>query len=77
VGVLLTPINLIFLLVCCVVLVVPYWQIFKKAGMPAPISLLMLVPLVNVILLYVLAFSDWKVTPVPYPPQQLPGDRQL
>ncbi len=55
----------IVLILCCmivvflVILVIPYWQIFKKAGHPAAFGLLMCIPLVNLIMLYYLAFSDW------------------
>jgi hypothetical protein len=46
-----------------VVLVIPFWQIFKKAGKSPALSLLMLIPFVNLIVLYVLAFSRWNPTP--------------
>jgi len=42
------------------IVVIPYWQIFKKAGFPPAISILILLPLVNLIVLYYVAFSDWK-----------------
>lgn len=45
------------------IVVVPYWMIFKKAGFPPVLGILMVVPLVNIALLYVLAFSQWKVVP--------------
>ena len=45
------------------IVVIPYWQIFKKAGFAPALSLLVLIPLVNLIVLYVVAFSDWKVGP--------------
>ena len=45
------------------IVVIPYWQIFKKAGFAPALSLLVLIPLVNIIVLYVVAFSDWKVGP--------------
>ena len=47
------------LLVAAALIVIPFWQIFSKAGYSGWLSLLMLLPLVNVIALYVLAFSDW------------------
>ena len=50
------------------VLVIPFWQIFKKAGMSPFLSLLMLAPLVNLVMLYVLAYSRWN----PAPPSQNP-----
>jgi hypothetical protein len=39
-------------------------MIWKKAGFSPWLSILMIVPLVNFIMLYVLAFIDWKVVPV-------------
>lgn len=74
-----------FILFCMVVVwaivIVPFWQIFKKAGLTPALSLLMILPLVNLVMLYVLAFSRWNVIPAgpeyppypaPYPPPQ-PG----
>ena len=40
--------------------ILPYWKIFGKAGFPPAISLLMFVPLANLIVLYYVAFTDWK-----------------
>lgn len=40
-------------------IVVPYWKIFKKAGFAPELSLLMIVPLANVIIPFFLAFSEW------------------
>lgn len=47
------------LLITVFVLVVPFWQICKKAGYPGMLSLLMLIPLLNLGLLYFLAFAKW------------------
>jgi hypothetical protein len=41
------------------VTLVPYWKIFKKAGFAPALSLLTLVPLVNVIVPFFLAFAEW------------------
>ncbi len=41
------------------VLLFPFWFIFGKAGYPRWLSLLLLIPLVNVVVLYFLAFSTW------------------
>jgi len=65
------------ILIGSLIVIVPYWMIFKKAGFPAFLGILMVVPGVNIALLYVLAFSQWKVAPsspnvyhMPnYPPQ--------
>lgn len=70
VGELLQPWHLIifaffFLPIFTVIAVVPYWMIFKKAGFAPALSLLMIVPILNLIVLFVVAFAQWKVVPVP------------
>jgi len=59
------PWHMILLLFISGFYIVPFWQIFKKAGFPGALCLLMLLPVVNVILLYVVAFSKWNVVPAP------------
>lgn len=62
---------IILLLVSCIVLpitIIPYWMIFKKAGFAPALSLLTLIPGVNLIVLYVIAFSEWKIGPARVPP---------
>lgn len=49
----------LMMLVMAAVVIVPFWFIFSKAGYSGWLSLLMVVPLVNLILLYFLAFSRW------------------
>ena len=51
----------IFLLVGVVVYIVPLWRITQKAGFPGVLSLLMLVPVLNLVLLWVFAFIKWPV----------------
>jgi hypothetical protein len=61
----------LIILICVAVIIIPFWFICKKAGFSPWLSLLNLVPLGNLILLYVLAFAQWKVVPAPqlgYPP---------
>jgi hypothetical protein len=43
------------------IIVVPCWRIVGKAGYSGALSLLTLVPLVNIILLWVFAFSNWPI----------------
>jgi ABC-type transport system involved in cytochrome c biogenesis permease subunit len=66
----------VFGLIAAVIIIIPLWFIWKKAGFSPWLSLLSILPLVNLIMLYVLAFSEWKVAPVgqqtlqaQYPPQ--------
>ena len=47
------------MLILGLILIIPFWQLFSKAGYSRWWSLLMIVPLVNLITLYVLAFSSW------------------
>ncbi len=47
------------ILISAALVIVPFWFIFPKAGYSKWLSLLMVVPLVNVIALYFLAFSQW------------------
>jgi uncharacterized membrane protein YhaH (DUF805 family) len=53
-----------------------FWRIFTKAGLAGPLSLLVLVPAVGwIIVLCILAFSDWRVAPIaaaPYYPPNYP-----
>jgi hypothetical protein len=44
-----------------VVTVVPFWRIFSKAGYPGVLAFTQFVPLVNVIVLFVVAFSQWPI----------------
>jgi len=53
---------LIILLIYPILFVIPvlaFWKICSKAGFPAPLGLLMLVPVANVVLPLYLAFADW------------------
>ena len=49
----------LMMLIFAALIILPFWFIFSKAGFPRWLSLLMAVPIVNVIMLYVFAFSDW------------------
>lgn len=49
----------LMMLIMAAAMILPFWFIFSKAGYSKWLSLLMVVPLVNVVLLYFLAFSQW------------------
>ena len=53
-------IHVLPIAVLLIVAVIPFWPLFRKAGFAGPLSLLMLVPGVNLILLYVVAFSRMR-----------------
>jgi hypothetical protein len=62
----------IIILVCLLIILIPFWFILKKAGFSPWLTLINIVPMGNLVLLYVLAFSDWKVVPAPQPVWQQP-----
>jgi len=60
-GMAILPIIIILLSipVTLLLMVLPFWFICKKAGFPGPLSLLMLNPIGNIVLFFVLAFAEW------------------
>lgn len=50
---------LLFWVIGVVIVIIPFWKIYAKAGFSKWLSLLMVVPIVNLIVLYVVAFSAW------------------
>jgi hypothetical protein len=51
--------ELIILLFMAVLVVWPFWRIFSKAGFTGWLAIGMLLPLVNLILVFYLAFAEW------------------
>ncbi len=49
----------VMMLIFIALIILPFWFIFKKAGYSQWLSLLMVVPIINFLMLYFLAFSDW------------------
>jgi hypothetical protein len=43
--------------------IVPYWMIFKKAGFSPWLALLMVIPMVKLVVIWAIAFTDWKFAP--------------
>ncbi len=50
---------LIIIPLTLVLVILPFWLICKKAGFHGALSLLVLVPIGNVMLRFMLAFMDW------------------
>ncbi|SMB80350.1 conserved hypothetical protein [Desulfonispora thiosulfatigenes DSM 11270] len=48
--------NLLIIMVC---VIIPFWQIFTKAGYPGWLCFFLFIPLINIVVLFFLAFSDW------------------
>ncbi len=49
----------LWMLVIALVLVIPAWRICQRMGYPGWLGILILIPLVNLFLLYFIAFADW------------------
>ncbi|PSF08460.1 hypothetical protein [Marinobacter halophilus] len=49
----------LWMLMMAVVVVVPVWRICQRAGYPGWMGVLILIPFVNLLLLYFLAFANW------------------
>ncbi|MGQ4273044.1 hypothetical protein [Terrihabitans sp. B22-R8] len=54
-----SPIHWLITILTLVVMIVPFWKIFPRAGLPAVLSLVMALPLVNIIMLWFVAFKRW------------------
>ena len=50
---------ILWLLVVGVIVIWPFWKIFTKAGFSGALAILMIIPLVNMVMIFYLAFSDW------------------
>lgn len=58
-GTSMWPFGPLMMLVFAALIIVPFWFIFRKAGYSQWLGVLMVVPIVNLVMLYFLAFSDW------------------
>lgn len=52
--------GFLWMLVVGIIVVVPFWRLCQRIGYPGPLGLLALVPVANIILLYIIAFAKWK-----------------
>lgn len=51
--------GMLMWLVMGAIIILPFWFIFPKAGFSKWLSLLMAIPMVNILTIYFLAFSKW------------------
>ncbi len=50
----------LWMLVFAIVAIIPAWRICQRIGYPGALGVLIVIPLVNLFLLYFLAFSEWQ-----------------
>lgn len=60
--------ELFIILMVVGVVVWPFWRIFSRLGLPGPIALLMLLPFVNVLVIFFVAFTKWPIEARLQPP---------
>ncbi len=53
------PMGPLGMLIIAALLVVPFWRICERLGIPGVTALLIIVPMVNIVFLYWLAFAEW------------------
>jgi hypothetical protein len=49
----------LWMLVVAIAVVIPVWRICQRAGYPGWLGILILIPMVNLALLYFIAFAGW------------------
>jgi glycerol-3-phosphate acyltransferase PlsY len=47
--------------VLAAIVILPFWKIFSKAGYPGALAIVMMIPILNLIMLVFLAFSEWPI----------------
>jgi hypothetical protein len=65
-------VYLVVIMIVVIIMIIPFWFICKKAGFSPWLALLNLVPMGSLILLYVLAFAEWKTIPPSIATQSFP-----
>jgi ABC-type glycerol-3-phosphate transport system permease component len=53
--------DLLILMVPLIIVLIPAWRILRRAGFSGAWALLLVIPLVNLVAVYVFAFTDWPV----------------
>ncbi len=49
----------LIVLIILLAILIPFWKILPRAGIPAPVALVSLIPFGALILLWILAFKRW------------------
>ncbi|RUO56657.1 hypothetical protein [Pseudidiomarina homiensis] len=52
--------GFLWLLLVSAIIVIPLWRICQRIGYAGPLGLLILIPFVNIALIYFIAFGPWK-----------------
>lgn len=68
--------TLIIAVASIVFAIIIWWRIFSKAGYSGAMSLLLFIPIANLIVLCVLAFAEWPILKELNQLRQMAGQRQ-
>lgn len=49
----------LWMLLIAIVAVIPAWRLCQRVGYPGLLGILILIPLVNIVFLYFIAFAQW------------------
>jgi hypothetical protein len=60
-GMGLLMVIMVFALIMTIISIFLWWKIFSKAGYSGALALLMLIPLVNIIMIFFLALAEWPI----------------
>jgi hypothetical protein len=60
-SLLLSAAGIVVALIPIVFIIIIFWKIFSKTGYSGALGLLMFVPIANIIMLCILAFSEWPI----------------
>lgn len=53
--------EVIIIMIIGILIVLPNWKIFSRAGFSGWWSLLMILPIINILLEYYLAYAEWPI----------------
>jgi len=62
--------GFLLMLLGAAIVIVPFWKILQRLGYSPYLSLLTVLPFVNVGLLYFIAFTDWPMERDAAPPEE-------
>jgi hypothetical protein len=60
----------LWFIIVALIMIIPFWKIFQKAGFNPALAILMLIPIVNLVMIFFLAFAEWPALKRTQPPQQ-------
>ena len=58
------PNELLFIflsILLAIIYAIPWFRIFKRTGKPTWLALLMIIPIVNLVILYWFAYTEWEI----------------